>query len=71
MEKYSEIITKYSPKSVSRSVIDMCDDIFQELYSAYSESQKTFKTLELKGDMSEETFITEIIDDMLSYVQKR
>ena len=49
----------------------MYDDIFQEFDSADSESQKTFKTLELKRDMPEETFITEIIDDMISYIQKR
>ena len=33
----------------------MCGDIFQEFYSAYSEPLKTFKTLELKGDMPEKT----------------
>ena len=67
------IVTKYTPESVSsfRFITDMCDDIFQEFYSAFSESQKTFKTLELKGDVPEETFITEIIDGMISYIDKR
>ena len=67
------IVTKYSFKSVSgfRFITDMCDNIFQEFYSASIESQKTFKILELKGDMSEEAFITEIIDGMISYINKR
>ena len=33
----------------------MCGDIFQEFCSAYSEPLKTFKTLELKGDMPEKS----------------
>ena len=45
----------------------MYDDIFQEFYTADSDSQKIFKTFELKGDVPEETFITEIIDDMMLY----
>ena len=51
-------------------IFNLCVVIFfQEFYSTYSEPLKTFKTLELKGDMPEET-ITQIIDDMLSYVQE-
>ena len=48
----------------------MYDYIFQEFYTTDSDSQKIFKTFELKGDMPEETFITEIIDDMISYIQE-
>ena len=48
----------------------MYDDIFQEFYTADNESQKIFKTFELKWDMPEETFITEIIYDMISYIQE-
>ena len=55
-----------------RFLTDTCmyDDIFQEFYTADNESQKIFKTFELKGDMPGETFITEIIDDMISYIQE-
>ena len=56
--------------SLTFFVTDICDDIFQEFYLVYSEPPKTFKTFELKVDMPKETFITEIIDNMLSYVQK-
>ena len=49
----------------------MYDFFFQEFFSTFSEPEKTFKTLELKGDVPEEAFITEIIDDMISYIEKR
>ena len=72
----NQIVTNFSPQNLNvssfRFLTDTCmyDDIFQEFYTADSDSQKIFKTFELKGDMPEETFITEIIDDMISYIQE-
>ena len=68
-------LSQTSPPKMSQVLgflqIQVCMMIFfQEFYSADSESQKTFKTLELNRDMPEETFITEIINDMISYIQK-
>ena len=48
----TRIVTPYSPESVSKFITDICDDICQKFYSAFSDSETT-KTLELKGAVSE------------------
>ena len=67
-------LSQNTPLKVSQALgllqICMCDT-FQEFYSAFSESQKSFKTLELKMDVPEETFITEIIDDRETVIRTR